>query len=53
VKVIRGQERIVIRDWTYFSISLDHRMVDGADAAEFMKTFISYIENPAMLVLEG
>jgi pyruvate dehydrogenase E2 component (dihydrolipoamide acetyltransferase) len=52
VKVIGGRERIVVRDWTYFSISLDHRMVDGADAAEFMKTFISYIENPAMLVLE-
>jgi pyruvate dehydrogenase E2 component (dihydrolipoamide acetyltransferase) len=52
VKVINGVEKIVIRDWTYFSISLDHRMVDGADAAEFMKTFISYIEAPAMLVLE-
>jgi len=52
VRTVKGVEKIVIRDWTYFSISLDHRIVDGADAAEFMKTFIAYIENPAMLVLE-
>lgn len=48
-----GAETIEIRDWTYFSISLDHRIIDGADAAEFMKTFIQYIENPAMLFLEA
>jgi pyruvate dehydrogenase E2 component (dihydrolipoamide acetyltransferase) len=48
-----GREEIAIRDWTYFSISLDHRIVDGAVAAEFMKTFIQYIENPSLLVLEG
>jgi pyruvate dehydrogenase E2 component (dihydrolipoamide acetyltransferase) len=53
VKTINGKEEIVIRDWTYFSISLDHRIVDGAIAAEFMKTFIQYIENPSLLVLEG
>ena len=52
VKVINGAEKIVIRDWTYFSISLDHRIVDGADAAEFMKTFIDYIENPALIFME-
>jgi len=52
VQVSGGVEKIVIRDWTYFSISLDHRMIDGADAAEFMKTFIDYIENPALFVLE-
>jgi pyruvate dehydrogenase E2 component (dihydrolipoamide acetyltransferase) len=53
VKTINGKEEVVIRDWTYFSISLDHRIVDGAVAAEFMKTFIQYIENPSLLVLEG
>ncbi len=53
VKTVGGKEEIVIRDWTYFSISLDHRIVDGAIAAEFMKTFIQYIENPSLLVLEG
>lgn len=52
VKKINGREEIVIRDWTLFSISLDHRIVDGAIAAEFIKLFISYIENPALLLLE-
>lgn len=50
---VNGREKIVVRDWTYFSISLDHRIIDGAEAAEFMKTFIAYIENPALLVLES
>ncbi|MBY0469583.1 2-oxo acid dehydrogenase subunit E2 [bacterium] len=53
VKTINGKDEIVIRDWTYFSISLDHRVVDGAVGAEFMKLFIQYIENPALLVLES
>jgi pyruvate dehydrogenase E2 component (dihydrolipoamide acetyltransferase) len=48
-----GRERLAIRDWTYFSMSLDHRIIDGAEAAEFMKTFIEYIENPALLLLES
>lgn len=48
-----GSEQIAIRDWTYFSISLDHRVVDGAIGAEFMKEFIRYIENPALLFLEN
>jgi len=52
VKVIDGVEKIVIRDWTYFSISLDHRVVDGGIAAEFMKIFIKYIENPGFLLLD-
>ncbi len=52
VKAVQGREEIVIRDWTYFSISLDHRIVDGAVGAEFMKEFIKYIENPNLLLLE-
>jgi pyruvate dehydrogenase E2 component (dihydrolipoamide acetyltransferase) len=52
VKMIHGKEEIVIRDWTYFSISLDHRIVDGAIGAEFLKLFIQYIENPSLLLLQ-
>jgi len=52
VKKINGKEEIVIRDWTLFSISLDHRIVDGAIGAEFVKLFISYIENPALLLMD-
>jgi pyruvate dehydrogenase E2 component (dihydrolipoamide acetyltransferase) len=50
---VGGREKLQIRDWTYFSISMDHRVLDGAEAAEFMKTFISYIENPSLLFLEA
>ena len=48
-----GREEIAIRDWTYFSLSLDHRVVDGAIGAEFMKLFVQYIENPSLLLLEN
>ncbi|MEK6707012.1 MAG: dihydrolipoamide acetyltransferase family protein [Bdellovibrionota bacterium] len=51
VKRVFGSEEIVIRDWTYFSLSLDHRVVDGAVGAEFMKLFIRYIESPTLLLL--
>jgi pyruvate dehydrogenase E2 component (dihydrolipoamide acetyltransferase) len=53
VKKINGVEQIVIRDWTLFSLSLDHRIVDGAIGAEFTKLFISYIENPALLIMDS
>jgi pyruvate dehydrogenase E2 component (dihydrolipoamide acetyltransferase) len=52
VETINGVDQVVIRDWTYFSISLDHRIVDGAIGAEFMKTFIRYIETPSLLIME-
>lgn len=52
VKELHGRNEIMIRDWTYFSISLDHRVVDGAIGAEFMKEFIRYIEAPSLLLLE-
>lgn len=48
-----GAEKIAIRDWTYFSISLDHRVVDGAIGAEYMKLFIKTIENPSLMLLEN
>ncbi|MBC7385797.1 MAG: 2-oxo acid dehydrogenase subunit E2 [Cryobacterium sp.] len=53
VKMINGKEEIVIRDWTLFSLSLDHRIVDGAVGAEFTKLFIYYIENPSLLLMES
>jgi pyruvate dehydrogenase E2 component (dihydrolipoamide acetyltransferase) len=50
---VNGKEEIAIRDWTYFSLSLDHRVVDGAIGAEFMNLFVRYIENPSLLLLES
>lgn len=48
-----GKETIAIRDWTYFSLSLDHRVVDGAVGAEFMNLFVKYIQNPSLLLLDS
>lgn len=35
-----------------FSITCDHRLIDGAVAAEFLKSFVYRIENPYVLLLE-
>lgn len=35
-----------------FTITCDHRLIDGAVAANFMKSFISRIENPSNLMLD-
>ncbi len=33
------------------TLSVDHRVIDGADAAKFLKTVQQYLENPAMLLI--
>ena len=35
-----------------FTITCDHRLIDGAVAANFMKAFVSRIENPSHLMLD-
>ncbi len=35
-----------------FSITCDHRLIDGAVAANFMKAFVERIENPSRLMLD-
>jgi pyruvate dehydrogenase E2 component (dihydrolipoamide acetyltransferase) len=44
--------QIVIRDMTYLSVSFDHRVLDGAMAAEFMNIIKQYLEDPKLLLLE-
>jgi len=46
------ENQIVIRDMTYLSISFDHRVLDGAMAAEFMNAIKHYLEDPKLLLLE-
>ena len=33
------------------SLASDHRVVDGADAAQFLNTLKRYLENPAALLI--
>lgn len=44
-------DTIVIRSMMYLSLSVDHRLVDGADAARFTKTLIQYLEDPKLLLI--
>jgi pyruvate dehydrogenase E2 component (dihydrolipoamide acetyltransferase) len=43
--------QIVIRDRMKVTMSCDHRVVDGALGAEYLRTLRSYIEQPVRLVL--
>jgi pyruvate dehydrogenase E2 component (dihydrolipoamide acetyltransferase) len=47
----KGDE-IIVADMTWFSISVDHRVVDGADAARFINEFMGLVSNPKKLMLE-
>jgi pyruvate dehydrogenase E2 component (dihydrolipoamide acetyltransferase) len=49
--VVEGGE-VVARYTLPLSLSIDHRVVDGADAAQFANTLIEYLENPDLLLLE-
>ena len=41
--------KIVIRDMVYLSLSLDHRVLDGVVAAEFLRDVIALVEAPDAL----
>lgn len=43
-------DEIVIRDMMFLSISVDHRVVDGADAARFINRLVYFLSVPARLV---
>jgi len=35
------------------ALSYDHRLIDGADAARFLRQLVDVLENPFLLALEG
>jgi 2-oxoisovalerate dehydrogenase E2 component (dihydrolipoyl transacylase) len=39
-----GKERIAPRDMVYLSLSFDHRLIDGATAADFLRAVIAELE---------
>src|SRR6185503_9292650 len=49
-KVVVVDGEIEVRKRMNLSLSCDHRVVDGWDAANFMQTLKSYIENPLRLL---
>jgi len=42
---------IQIRDIMQFGMSFDHRLIDGQYAVQFLRTLITYIEEPEMMLL--
>ncbi|MDJ0973939.1 MAG: dihydrolipoamide acetyltransferase family protein [Planctomycetota bacterium] len=44
---------IVVRSMCNMTITLDHRIVDGATAARFMNEVVRLLENPGLMLLEG
>ncbi|WP_337870833.1 dihydrolipoamide acetyltransferase family protein [Meiothermus sp.] len=51
--VVNENEQIVVRQMMYLSLSFDHRLVDGAEAARFCKEVIRLLEKPERLFLEA
>ncbi|MBB5235843.1 dihydrolipoamide acetyltransferase family protein [Deinococcus budaensis] len=51
--IVNEQGEIVVAHMMYLSLSFDHRLVDGAEAARFCKEVIRLLENPDRLMLEA
>ena len=47
-----GNDSIAIRTMSYFSITYDHRLVDGKEAVTFLIRIKDCLESPARLLLE-
>lgn len=49
--VVRG-ENIVARPMMNLAMTYDHRLIDGREAATFMKKIQSIIEDPRRIILD-
>ncbi len=47
-----AQGEVVAAHTLPLSLSIDHRVIDGAEAANFTNTVIEYLEDPRLLLLE-
>lgn len=52
VPVVR-EGAVVSRLMLPLSLTFDHRLIDGAEAARFLNLVIGYLEDPDLLLLEG
>lgn len=50
-KPVVQDKEIVIRSMMALSLTFDHRIVDGAPAAQFLQTITQYIQNPYLLLV--
>jgi pyruvate dehydrogenase E2 component (dihydrolipoamide acetyltransferase) len=52
-KPVFRDDRFVPRQILPLSVSYDHRLIDGADAARFLRWIAEALETPLKLLLEG
>jgi pyruvate dehydrogenase E2 component (dihydrolipoamide acetyltransferase) len=50
--VVNDEDEIVIRHMMGVSLSMDHRLVDGATGSYFLKRVMEYLEQPSLLFME-
>ncbi len=50
-KPVVDNDEIVIRSMLTLSLTFDHRVVDGAPAAQFLQTVSNYIQDPYLLLV--
>jgi pyruvate dehydrogenase E2 component (dihydrolipoamide acetyltransferase) len=50
-KPVVRQGKVVPGKTMILSLSADHRVIDGADGAKFLKTLQKFLENPSLLLL--
>ena len=50
-KPVVQNDEIVVRSMLTLSLTFDHRVVDGAPAAEFLQTVAGYIQTPYLLLV--
>ncbi len=50
-KPVVHEDEIVIRNMLTLSLTFDHRVVDGAPAAQFLHTIAGYIQDPYLLLV--
>lgn len=48
-----GTAKVVVRKMLPLSLSFDHRILDGAEAARFVMTVKEHLEDPGLLLVEG
>jgi pyruvate dehydrogenase E2 component (dihydrolipoamide acetyltransferase) len=51
-KPLVKDQQVKIGKTMRITLSVDHRVLDGADAAKFIKTVQKYLENPAILLVQ-
>lgn len=51
-KPVVSEDEIVVRPQMFFSLSFDHRLIDGDVAARFLSRLKQYIEKPNLLMME-